>query len=330
MRRRAALVPVIVVLSIVGHHGASGDGQPRLARAVRSAHDLPPGQSTTSASATHSGPRVARADRVRHPARAGLSPATVLPPGTPPAVPGSRTLTAPVPAPSATGATAHFLYADFLGTCVACTSAQAGPRRSGGEARGTRVASEPLSEGQAPANGYSSGSLVSLPASPLLGLALVQWQTRSGASDSASMAHAETQLLDLFLLDPALLHVSAGASRSDARSTAGGSEASSASDAASIGTGAGALSVVLLHSGSSSAGTGHTYLARVNSGSALLESRDAATSCSLVVSRVACLRVLHGDRDGAEIGSAQDGRSQSVIGLVTSWSGGSDSPEPLR
>ena len=319
------MAPMLAVMSLLGDHGAAGAGP-----AVRAAVDPQAATTATWTTAVHAGPGIEDADRVAPSRYAGISRAPERRSGTPPVLRGSRTLTIPVLALTAAGATAHLLYADFLGTCVACTSAQAGPRRSGGEARGTRLVSEPLSEGQAPANGYGNGSLVSLPASPLAGLALVQWQTQTGTSDSASTAHADTRLLDAFLLDPTLLHISAGDSRSDARSTAGGSEAEGTSDAARVDTGAGALSVVLLHSGSSSAGTGHVYLARVNSGSALLESRDATTSCSLVVSRVACLRVLHSDGDGAVVGSVQDGRSQSVIGLVTVWSGPGDGPEPLR
>ncbi len=50
-------------------------------------------------------------------------------------------------------ATAHFLYADFLRTCVACTSTGAGADRSSAEARGARILTEGASEGQGPANG---------------------------------------------------------------------------------------------------------------------------------------------------------------------------------
>jgi hypothetical protein len=247
----------------------------------------------------------------------------------------SSATTAPRLSASAThlirsSATAHILYADFLGTCLSCTSAQAGPQQSGGEARGTRLLNEPAYEGQAPANGYDDGAMVSLPTNPLLRLAIDRWQVRSWASDTRSGAHAQATLLDLVLVDPSLLHLTAGDARSDAETVGGGSAASSQSDALTASAAGGTIEVVLLHADSSSRGTGSTYIVRMNSGSALLESRDAATNCSVAVNRVACLRLLHGDRDGAEVGSAQDGRSQPVVGLVTGWSGAGDSSEPLR
>jgi hypothetical protein len=110
----------------------------------------------------------------------------------------------------------------------------------------------------------------------------------------------------------------------------GRSAASSQSDALTASAAGGTTEIVVLHADSSSHDTGSTYIVRMNSGSALVQSREAATNCSVAVNRVACLRLLHGDRDGAAVGSAQDGRSQPVAGLITGWSGTGDSSEPLR
>jgi hypothetical protein len=228
-------------------------------------------------------------------------------------------------------ATAHVLYADFLGTCLACTSAEARPGQPAAEARGSRLAGEPGSEGQAPANGYSQGSLVSLPGNPLLHLALGEWEGRTWAADGSSGAHARAALVDLVAVDPGLLHLTAGDARSDAVSTRSGSDATSDTNGLTAVAGGGALSIVVLHAESSNGDSGRAYLASVN-GTVVLESQRGIPDPSIAASRVLHLRLLHGDRDGADVGSAQDGKSQTMVGLITGRTGTPDDvgAEPLR
>jgi hypothetical protein len=227
-------------------------------------------------------------------------------------------------------ATAHLLYADFLGTCLACTSTEAGHDQSKAEARGTRLASEPASEGQAPANGYSSGTLLALPSNPLVHLALDEWEGSTWARNGSSGGHARAALVDFVLIEPRLLHVMAGDARSDA--TAGGSksDASTDTDGVSVVAGDGALRVVLLHSDSTTGGHGQAYLASVNGGT--LPGSQPATDNPVVVNRVLSIGLLRADREGAEVGSARDGKSQPVVGLATVRHGAPDGEqsEPLR
>jgi hypothetical protein len=95
--------------------------------------------------------------------------------------------------------------------------------------------------------------------------------------------------------------------------------------------GGGALSVVVLHAESSNGESGRAYLASVN-GNVLLESQRGIPDPSVAASRVLQVRLLHGDRDGADVGSAQDGKSQTMVGLVTGRTGTPDdvASEPLR
>jgi hypothetical protein len=229
------------------------------------------------------------------------------------------------------GATAHVLYADFLGTCLACTSAEARPGQSAAEGRGSRLVGEPGSEGQAPANGYAQGSLLSLPVNPLLHLALSEWEGRTWAADGSSGAHARAALVDLVVVDPGLVHVTAGDARSDAVATRSGSDATSDTNGLTAVADGGALSVVVLHADSSNGETGRAYLASVN-GNVVLESQRGIPDPTVAASRVLHLRLLHGDRDGADVGSAQDGKSQTVVGLISGRTGtpGDATGEPLR
>jgi hypothetical protein len=64
----------------------------------------------------------------------------------------------------------------------------------------------------------------------------------------------------------------------------------------------------------------------------VLESQRGIPDPSIAASRVLHLRLLHGDRDGADVGSAQDGKSQTMVGLITGRTGTPDDvgAEPLR
>jgi hypothetical protein len=227
-------------------------------------------------------------------------------------------------------ATAHLLYADFLGTCLACTSAEAGHDQSRAEARATRIASEPASEGQAPANGYSSGTLLALPSNPLVHLALDEWEGNSWAANGSSGGHARAALVDLDLIEPRLLHVMAGEARSDATARRSKSEASTDTNGLDAAAADGALRVVLLHSDSTTSGRGQAYLASVNGGALLGSQR--VTDDPVVVNRVLYLGLLRADGEGAEVGSARDGKSQPVVGLASVRHGAPDGEqsEPLR
>jgi hypothetical protein len=228
-------------------------------------------------------------------------------------------------------ATAHFLYADFLGTCVACTSTGAATNRSSAEARGSRILTESASEGQGPANGYSSGVLVALPSNPLLHLALDSWSARTGAAPAGSRGHADAALVDLGLAQPGLLDVTAAQASSDSSTSGSGATAATEINGLRMTLGGGAIRLVVLHSEASNHGNGHAYLASLN-GVVVLGSGEMAPDGPITVPRVVSLQLLHGGADGAAGAAARDGKSQGVIGLSSGWTGGgaTSQPEPLH
>ncbi len=237
--------------------------------------------------------------------------------------------TAPAALPASVWATAHFLYADFLGTCVACTSTGAGAGRSSAEARGARVLTEETSEGQGPANGYSSGALVMLPSNPLLHLALDAWSASTTAGPAASNGHADAALLDLGLAQPGAFDVTAGHASSDSATSSSGTAGSTEVDGLTVTLGA--VHLVVLHSERSNQHRGRACVASLN-GLALLESGGTAPDGPITVPRVASLHLLHGTADGADAAAARDGRSQGVIGVSSGWTGAgaASQPEPLQ
>jgi hypothetical protein len=228
-------------------------------------------------------------------------------------------------------ATAHFLYADFLGTCVACTSTAADTNRSSAEARGSRILTESASEGQSPANGYSSGELVGVPSNPLLHLALDSWSARTRAGEAGSRGHADAALVDFGLPQPGLLDVTAAQASSDSSTSGSGATAATEINGLRMTLGGGAVRLVVLHSEASNHGSGHAYLASLN-GVVVLGSGDMAPDVPITVLRVVSLQLLHGGADGAAGAAARDGKSQGVIGLSSGWTGGgaTSQPEPLH
>jgi hypothetical protein len=229
-------------------------------------------------------------------------------------------------------ATAHVLYADFVGTCVACTSTGAGYDRSYAEARGAHLLTEPASEGQGRANGESAGALVELPPNPLLHLALETWRARTTSTWTGSSGHAEASVLDLGLARPGVLDVTVARASSDAATSGqSGASARTREDALTAVAGGGVLRIVVLHAESSDHGDGSAQLASVN-GIALVESGNVMIPGTITVPRTASFELLHADGDGAAAAAARDGRSQGVVGLSSGATGeGRTTPaEPLH
>jgi hypothetical protein len=230
-------------------------------------------------------------------------------------------------------ATAHFLYADFLGTCIACTSAKAGPNGSSSEARSWHVLAAPASEGRGPSNGDRSGELVALPPNPLLHLALESWQASTTATQARSSGHAQAALVDFGLARPGVLDLEVARASSDSESSrTSGPSATSRDDALDADVGGGVVHVVLLHSEASSGpGDGSAQLASVN-GIVLLQSGNLVLPDRITVPKTVSLLLFHSDDDGATAVAARDGRSQGVVGLSSGATGEENSGpvEPLH
>jgi hypothetical protein len=209
-------------------------------------------------------------------------------------------------------ADAYGASVEFLGTCVSCTTAQAGPNAAGAEGREVRLAGEPLSEGQVPSNGYSSGALLVLPQNPLLRLVIADWDGWTTADRSASRAHARGALLQLAPADGSAARVSAGESSSDATYSERVSSGRSESNGLRADLMSGGITLVVLHSESSSDSAGRVFVASLN-GREMPQSTSGASGHHGVPG-AAYVTVLQCDGTSAVIGSASDGRSQRIVG----------------
>jgi hypothetical protein len=229
-------------------------------------------------------------------------------------------------------ATAHVLYADVLGTCIACTSTQAGDNRSSSEARSSRVLTKTGSGGQGPSNGDSGGELVALPPNPLLHLALESWRANSSATPSGSSGHAEAAVVDLGLARPGVLDLKVARSSSDSEfSSRSWPRARSEDDALVAVAGGGLLRIAVLHSEASDHDDGSAQLASVN-GIVLLQSGNVVLPDRITVPTAVSLELLHADGDGAAAAAARDGRSRRLVGLSggAAGHGGTGPVEPLH
>jgi hypothetical protein len=314
----------MVLLCAAGVAPAQHPPSAALHAAMQPAAVVAPPAAARPALSSTGGPRATTVDP-------GTGPASVpaaVPTGVPPApvrdLLASRTV--------AVWATAHVLYAGFIGTCVACTSTAAGYDRSYAEARGAHILTEPASEGQGRSNGDSGSALVELPPNPLLRLALGSWRTHSTSTWTRSSGHAEASVVDLGLARPGVLDVTVARASSDASASGrSGSSARSREDGLTAVLGGGVLRLVVLHSDSAEHGDGTAQLASVN-GIVLLDSGSVMLPGPLRVPNALWLEFLHADGDGSAAAAARDGRSQGVVGLSSGATGGAatSEAEPLR
>ncbi len=216
----------------------------------------------------------------------GLMPATALAPvtslvnsvtaslfGTHPAVAAHPASAAPVghgvaPASHSTG---NALSLNPLDTCISCTSATAGRGASVGQSHALRLLGNDLSAGQASSNGANAGSLLALPANPLLDLALADWMNQAQANGVTSLAGARSALADLNLANGQVASLAVLEGQSAASYNGSSSMGDGATNGAMLNLLNGGLAVVLLHSKSASNGNQEVYVVSLN-GDQLLSS----------------------------------------------------------
>ena len=225
-------------------------------------------------------------------------------------------------------ADAYGVNLDSLNTCLFCTSAQAGPRSSQGEARAVRLAGEPVAEGQIPANGYDNGALIRIPANGLVSLAVADWDGDTTHNGTSGQAHSRTALADLAFAGGGST-ATVGNSRSNAVWSGSRSRATSETDGARVDLAGGPVHLVFLHSEGSSKGPGSVYLFSVNGWQTLPSS--GARGGSGTTDRLARVALLQADSAGAAVGIVNDGKAQRVVSIGTTWVGSpSSDPEPLQ
>ncbi len=239
---------------------------------------------------------------------------------------------APATASSSTGAgtpsgraVANGVNLGIIDSCISCTNAVAGSGSSQAGAQALRLLGQDLSAGQASSNGAQTGALLTLPANPLLALALADWMTGAQASGLSSSSHSRSALADLALGNGQVATVAV----LEATSNALFSPTASHGDAANNGVDAtllnGGLAIIVLHSDTSSDGTGTTYVASIN-GQQLLASHNGGIPISLPgVGTIDLLQVgAAGGVTGSAIGTVDDllGNSGQAAGVLTSSSAG--------
>lgn len=197
----------------------------------------------------------------------GLIPVPLSPATTPSTPSGGSGGGGGTDAPTA-NASANGLSIPPLDTCISCTKSSAGNDSSSGNSEALRILGNNVSAGSSssPPDSNKSGSLIALPANPLLSLALFDWLTKSNASSTSSDGRARASTLDLDL-DPngqeiATLAVLEASSHS--HWTPGQSNSDSSTNGARLNLGNGALVIILLHSASDSQNGSSAYLLSLN------------------------------------------------------------------
>ena len=205
---------------------------------------------------------------------------------------------------------------DPLGTCISCTNASAGSNSSASESRELKIADESIAEGQGPTNGYNGGSAFSLPANSLLRVALGYFQMDNRAERSTSEAHSRGTLADVRLGDGQMASLAILESRSNATySVASGAHRDGSSSGMSASLDGGTMAIILLHSESSSDGSGRVYLLHINDRE-VAPADQLGGGSPLGVPRVATLRLFRTGPDGAVVGAVQDGSSNQAASIL--------------
>lgn len=239
---------------------------------------------------------------------------------------------APTAAPSTAGAGAPSGRAaaggatlGVIDSCISCTNAVAGSGSSQAGAQALRLLGQNLSAGGASSNASPSGALLTLPSNPLLGLALADWMTAAQASGLSSSSHSRSALADLALGNGQVASVAVLEAASNALFSPSSSHGDAATNGIDAGLLSGALAIVLLHSDTSSDGTGTAYIASIN-GQQLLASHDGGIPISLPgVGTITLLQVgAAGGLAGSAIGTVDDllGIPGQAAGVLTSSSAG--------
>jgi hypothetical protein len=160
-------------------------------------------------------------------------------------------------------------------------------------------------------------------------MAVAGWDGSTTADRESSRAHARGSLLELAPADGHAATLIAGESSSDAAYSARGSRGNGESNGLRAVMMGGQLTLVVLHSESSSDSSGRVYVASVN-GQETLPTSVASGDHGITVPGGTRLTVLQSDGTGAHVGSASDGRSQRMVGIGSTRVGSpAADPQPL-
>ncbi len=218
-------------------------------------------------------------------ASAGVVPPTGTAPSGLTAQQAPARTTQSVPAPASSGS-ASVVNLEFLDTCISCTTAHAGAHAAHGRSAAVRLLGHDVAVGESASNAAHEGGLLELPVNPLLNLAIADWSTASGADAAGSFSHSRAALVDLALLGetPAssLLTLALLESTSDASYTDALSHGNAVDNGVDLTALHGALVIIVLHSETSSAQSGSSYVVSIN-GNRLVTSEQTAGSGGIPV-----------------------------------------------
>ncbi|HEY2702455.1 MAG TPA: hypothetical protein VGL20_02085 [Candidatus Dormibacteraeota bacterium] len=257
-------------------------------------------------------------------------------PSTPPrhdSTPHSRTSdeTVVTPAPPSS-ATANVINANILDTCVSCTSASAGSGTASSHATAIRLLGTDVAAGKLITGGGSStdnGALIALPLTPLLSLAVADWEEHTTAG-ATSTSHSRAALIDLALLPTekttgGAITVAVLEATSDASYQGLSSQGAGSNNGVDINVGQGALVIILLHSDASSSNKGSAYVLGINGNQILSSDQTGAGGIPISVPGVIGLILLQvgatggNGSSGAAVGTVSDllGQSGQQAGVLT-------------
>lgn len=202
-----------------------------------------------------------------------------------------------------------------VGDIVKVGYTQATADQNKGEATATALAvgGKPLSDatgGTQKGAGHSKGGIYDSGDTPLGRLMVTPWEATVTQTTSKRTADSDAALLRLILIDSGTASVDVLRTRSHAEHNGMESKGSTSSDGAWANVGGkDGLTVVLLHSETSSSAKGNSsYVASVNDNK-ILSSDDTGTSCAIAVPNVITLGCLNASGGkGASAASVADGK----------------------
>jgi hypothetical protein len=223
------------------------------------------------------------------------------------------------------GASADAVDIDPLATCLACTGAGAASGDSSSYSRSIKVADESLAEGESPANGYTGGSIVSLPPNPLLMLAIGTWQADNRHDGASAEGHSYANAVALAVDDGQVGTLTLLQARSDATRSRTGQSGQASSDGAQAGLAGGRVTLVLLHSDASTHEPGHVYVAQVND-QRLMTSDQMMGGFPVAVPNVATVSVFRGAPNRGVGGGGAAAPTPGAGGLGGTTTGNTSGP----
>lgn len=223
------------------------------------------------------------------------------------------------------GANGDAINLDPVATCIACTGSGAAAGDSSSYSRSVRVANESIAEGDSPVNGYTGGSIVSLPPNSLLGLAVGTWSADNHHNATSAEGHSSASATELVVADGQVATLDLLDARSEATRQGTAHRGSASSNAVRAGLLHGQVTLVVLHSDTATDGPGHVYIARVNDNQ-LMTSDELMGGFPVTVANVVTVNLLRNPPDRSVVCELADGKSNGAAEVGSTSAGDTSGP----